>query len=329
MHATTSRTGKRPRDLGLIIAAALIGVLIPNLAMTRAARAQCPPGQIPMQVWDVIVREGRPWMFSIRTCQPQGLQQGTILLKRPLAPLPRVRKARLFANPGDMDPPPVFTVEPGADGTELSCWFSAFGPDVNTAHGPLLALLMAKDLPGERPEVLRIDGGRTELIDDQGLPVLFCPLDGTFSVVAEDAPFVLDVRDHECRAENRTVLMPLATYELWPMTQLETTLYYDETFFSSIDLSETGTIVWDYLDNIEYEIDTSMPGAVHIRMISPEAGINVLPGPFIEIMFNLAPHVEVGDETQLSLSPLHTKVEFKNGESPQIELRPGTLRIIQ
>ena len=193
------------------------------------------------------------------------------------------------------------------------------------------ALLLSATSLAETPEpvrVLKVDASRTVLHDDQGLEVDFCAIDGTFTVVEEDAPFVLDVRDTRCRALNRQVLVPLATYELWPMTKLETSIYYDTTFFEGVDLDNS--ITWDYLGNaLEVEIDDSQPGVVHVRLDSPQAGINILPGPAVEIMFNLAPHVKVGDESQLELSHLSTRIQFKNGETHQLELRPGTVTIVE
>ncbi len=87
--ATNSKRWRRRTSAAALLLVAVLAATATSVLFSRDARAEeCAPGYIPLQVWDVIAREGRPWVFSIRTCQPIGLQQGSILLKRPLTPLP-------------------------------------------------------------------------------------------------------------------------------------------------------------------------------------------------------------------------------------------------
>ena len=267
--STVSRT-----LLALVLAAAGLTAGAPP------ARAdECPEDHIPLQVWDVITRPGRPWVLSVRTCQPRGLTQGVILLRRPGRPVPDVRKSRIFSREGDA------SIQVQRSGPELDTRFESISGTINTWHGPLLALLMTREgslAPGESYP-LTIDPSRTALSGEDGEPVHFCTLNGTLTVVGEDAPFVIDAQDVECTRGGRA-LVAFSTYELQLIHRIVMTVRYDPEVLPSI----TDQIVWDHWGDLEASIDTSTPGVVRMDLHSPSGYINVLPGPFVELEFAVA-----------------------------------------
>jgi len=299
--------------------AALVLVL---LGVRGVALAQdCEENAVPLLVWDVITRGSRPWVFSVRTCQPRGLSQGGILLRRPLRSLPPVRKARIFAAEKDA------TIEaiPGPAATEIEAAFSAPDGTINIGHGPLLGLLMQREngLAVGESYPLTIDPTRTELIDPEGEPVPFCVFGGRFTAVDEDAPFTLSVVDAVAAPGDR-VLVAIATYELWLIERFEVSLFYDPAIFKSV----TDILVWDYLEDIVYVVDTSIPGIVHVSLHSTPGSINILPGPLVEVEFEVSENADPGTTMEMSLSPIGSRVDFKNGDVPQLDLRPGTFTVL-
>ncbi len=295
-------------------------LLFPLSLGDARAQGNCTEESVPLQVWDVITRPNRPWVFSVRTCRPRGLTQGAILLRRPTNPLPPIRKARVFSREDNA----TIEVTPGMDDSELIAEFFAEGETVNVWHGPLIALLMEEehDLSPGTVFDLTIDSSRTMLEDENG-PVDFCPHPARMHVVSENAPFLLDVRDREATAGG-SALVAFTTYELQLLRRLEVTVTYDPTFFTAV----TDAFIWDLRGEIIGTIDTETPGIVRVEMASDDGWINVLPGPFAEVEFLVKPDAELGEQSVLKVRASDALVEFRSGAIPNLELRPGIVTVV-
>lgn len=299
-----------------------VAILLFPMSLSGAqAQGNCSEEAVPLHVWDVITRPNRPWVFSVRTCRPRGLTQGAILLRRPDRLLPPIRKARVFSGEDNA----MIEILPGMDDSELVASFFADGETIAVVHGPLIALLMEEE-QGLAPGMvfdLTIDPQRTSLEDDDGL-VDFCPHPARLHVVSENAPFLLDVRDRETTAGG-TALVAFTTYELQLLRRLEVTVTYDPTFFTAV----TDAFIWDVRGEIVGSIDTKTPGIVRVEMTSVDGWINVLPGPFAEVEFQVKPDAVIGEESVLKVRQSDALVEFRSGEIPNLELRAGTVTVVE
>ncbi len=308
----------------------LVFVGIAILASDRAFAQNCEgtSNGIPMRVWDVITRNDRPWVFSVRTCQPRGLSNGSILLRRPMRPLPDVRKARVFSGDGGASIQ-VQRISP----VDMIASFEAMGNTINTWHGPLVALLTDREQQGltvgDKFDLM-IDRDGTflrEKVEDTGeeLDVPFCITNGTLEVVADDAPFTLAAIDDDGPAGG-TVLVALGTYELWLMKRVEMSITYDPNVLTP---SDELPLIWDYKADSISTYDDSTPGIITMSLESRSASVNLLPGPLFEIRFDISPDAPVGSTTTINFNGLGNQVIFRNGEIPDLDLRSGTILITE
>jgi hypothetical protein len=302
----------------LALAASLGAVLAPSPATATDA-----PGAsegVPLRLCSLIVREDRPFVIAIRTCQPRGLSQGQILIRRPAKPLPLVRRAHVFSTQND-----AVTTLGTADDTSLHPMFVSPSATVNTYHGPLLAILMRPDpaiIPGEAL-ALTIEGDLTLLLDSDGDPTTFTPLDGSITVCAADAPYVVSVGDSRAAA-GRQATITVLTHEFARYRRLETTLRYDPTFFPRV----LGRTVWNVRGDMTAQFSQTTPGEIRIILDSPRRSIGVLPGGLVDFLFEVSPILPLGSTTVLTLDPASTRLVDQNGVEPPLELRAGTFTVI-
>ena len=139
----------------------LVVIALGCLTSTSAGRDS---SDVPLIVWDAIVRPGGPNVISIRTCQPRGISQAEILIRRPAKSLSTVQDTTVFSVEEDVV---VLTSQP-EDEAILTSFVSPSG-SVNTRHGPLLAMTL-------EPEFDLVPGDVFDLVIDP---------DSTWQLVAE------------------------------------------------------------------------------------------------------------------------------------------------
>jgi len=289
-------------------------------AFPSIARAQSPTDGVPLILWETIVRPGRPYVISIRTCQPRGISQAEILIRRPTRLLPGTRKEKVFSREKDAELEVTFP-EPDS----LLAAMSSPTASINTSHGPLLVMLMEPEPDLVEGEVfdLVIDEESTWILDDQGESTAFTMFDTRVSVCAEGDPFVVGVEDSSA-PPGGTVLVPVGMYEFRPLASAELLVRYDPSVFPLI----TDILVWDYRRDFDVEIDSSTPGELRLLVTSASQSVNLFPGPLFEIEFFVPGALLPGESTVIWLDPAGTSVIGRDGTRLDLELREGLFTVL-
>lgn len=292
-------------------------ILAISLSGTRALAQGASEG-VPLMVWDTMVRPGNPWVLSIRTCQPRGISQAEILIRRPSKRLPTVEGTTVFSRENDAQ---VATFQPEDDA--ILTTFLSPSATVNTRHGPLLALDMAAEfdlVPGESFPMF-IDANATWLLDERGEPATWTGVSGTIMVVEEDAPYVLAVGD-AVSPPGTQALIPVGTFESVPLLRADMLIRYDPSTFPRV----RDVVVWEYSEDTQAAIDDSVRGELWVSITSPSASVNLVHGPLIEISFQVDPG---GADGYVALDRDATRLIDASGNPLELELRDGSFGIVK
>lgn len=301
----------RQKSLGV---AALL-ILVTGLALEASAQ-NVSRAAVPLIVPSIIVRPGRPFVLSVRTCQPRGISEGEILLCRPERPMSTVVESTSFSREDDV----TISFLPCAN-NELGIQFESPSASLNTWHGPMFAFLMDPEIELEVGESLpiTIDSESTYLLDDAGEEARFDVIPGTMTVCAEDDPFVLGIEPSQESSSHR-MTAAISTYELVRLSRADLVVHYDAVSISKV----RKPLIWDLNGDLLIEVDDGEPGILRITLESPSGTLNKLPGPMVELDFSLDPGVESGT-TALVLDPAETHVYDSDGNPLELEFRNGLI----
>jgi len=306
-------TARRTRPL-----AAAAGLALAAVLSLRSVATDSPGTDtgVPLNLCDVIVRPGKPFVIAIRTCQPRGLSQGQILIRRPSKPFPEPRKAVVFSVVDDALAA-MALLEP----TRLALGFQSPSATVNAVHGPLLAVYLAPDadvVPGDSFTV-ELDVSATALFDSRGEPTPFSTRAATITVCDPDAPYVLAVGDG-CGQPGRRAAIPVRAFETARFSKATALFQYNPGFFDRV----ADVVVWDVRGDYTTSVEELAPGEVEIRIDSSRSTIGILPGAVFEVVLVVSPDIAPGSETTIELDPAETTLVDADGLPVALELRPGT-----
>ncbi|MBI1850179.1 MAG: hypothetical protein HYR85_07525 [Planctomycetes bacterium] len=302
-------------------ASVLFALIVGSFASTaRAVDGQGASDGVPLHLIGVLVRPDHKYVLAIRTCQPRGISQGQILVRRPTAPLPEIRRVKVFSLENDASTQLVPT-----DDTSIFTSFVSPSATVNAHHGPLLAVLLAPEVglvPGDTFAVVE-EASSIELLDSSGQPTPFETFNGTVTVCAPDAPYVVAVRDAQ-GAPGQQAVIGVEMHEFARYRHAHFVLHYDPSFFTRI----LSTVVWDVRGDVASQIDIATPGEITMTLDSPSGWIGVLPGSMVDVTFGIVPTVQPGDSTIFEIASDSAQLVNRSGNSPQLDLRSGTLTIV-
>ncbi len=333
---------------------------------SRALADGGPDDPVPLTLWNVQVRPGHPYIISIRTCQPRGISQGQILIRRGNGRTSPLRQAVVFSRRNDGL---IQTSQAGP--ADLLAGFSSAEAGINEDHGPFLALLMSPDpsfVVGQELD-LSVIAESTQLIDEDLLPSPFETLDGIITIIDESSPFLVEVTDLRKQPTvfgrgSDEVLVSVGTRELHRLSRAQIVLHYDPAVVTSVDLSD----LWD-MSNVlldsPYFLDSAAPGVRPVRpargdddddddsweddseegfgsdirsyLDTTEPGVIVLNLVSPRGAINLLPGPMVEFELELAenfgnsslfLDPHRTVMIDRNGERLSLELRAANLSVV-
>jgi hypothetical protein len=276
---------------------------------------------VPLRLMNVIVRPDHRCVLAIRTCQPRGLSQGQILIRRPTDALPVVRRVKVFSTQNDAES----LLLPTGDDTAAFTAFTSPSATVNAHHGPLLALLLAPEPSFVPGETLPVDviATSTELLDANGNPTPFTTFSATITVCDPDAPYVVGVRDAQAMP-GRTAVIGIVSFEFERFRHAAFVVRYDPTLL----VRNSGSVVWDVRGDVTAQIDSTVPGEVSVTLDSPHGSIALLPGSILDLDFDVSPLAVAGQTSTIDVAPDSALLVDRDGNAPLLELLPGTLTIV-
>lgn len=281
---------------------------------------------VPLTLQNVAVRPGKPYVVSIRTCQPRGISQGQILIRRPPRPLMEPVRTHLFCYTPDG------VMQTSTEPAGLLSSFASPLQGINENHGPFLAILMRAEpdlIPGDVLP-LEIDAIQTYLLEEEDEPSPFITLDSTLTVLEPDAPFLLEITDLYKRTQiaapvEDEVIVTISTREFLRLSELAFVLRFDPTVVDSVETD----ILWDYRNDVFATTEEEQPGVYRVRLESPRNSINLLPGPLVEVKFETRLTAIVGQTTPITFDPDSTYALDRQGAPLLLDLRDAELTVIE
>ena len=290
--------------------------LVLLLTLGAAAPALAQPRPLDVRVNDMATTPGGRIAVVLRTYESRPIGQGQVCLRISGRAFNRGESALVTSGNGDA----IHRVQQ-VDAQTFLLQFSSPSGSINEIEGPFAVLYFrARGIlsPGQRFSV-SIDLRNSFLIDALGEPILINPDPGVLMIRSPSAPMEVEAQGDRI-FPGQAAAVYMQTREAVPLTSGSMGLRYDPTVTIGppvVHISET-------YGNVEFLVDTSVPGLVLVTFESPDASFGRIPGELIKVELGTLSDVLPGTLSPVTLDPSLTVLVGSDGSLP-ILLHPGEI----
>lgn len=259
--------------------------------------------------------------ISLRTFRSRPVSQGQLCLRAlnatPSSPLSAINSATVFSGNADATNN-AFLVPDNLSPEAVMVTFESPTQSINDEDGPLLVVYVQvrDDLAVGEVFPVEIDLPNSFLLDEFGSPITIDPNDSILTVVgeAEDLEIEIEGEDDAYPGGEAEISIETDQIQSWSSASFDVS-YPDEITDGPVTVE-----VDPRYATANVTVTEPTPGLLEIRIDSPDASLNVLPGDIVQISFPVRSDVTPGTTWPLSINETTAEVLDANQNDVDIEI---------